>query len=299
MQTNWNPSTARPILNGVPLAVPSQKTIDRTTSIYYMAVGSLAEITQSGMKDLLDKLSERRDLFRHAVKYRMKEAYSRSESLMDVFGRETKKIGQYQLWLDITDCMENELRQDVMRLYYTTDNILLKHNPTDHEIRSLTVVVLNLCIMLHDVSERYDEIMRNLGIGASYIKPSQEFLAPMYGMYASMREVADMLVKDRNEKYYKEGGAIYKALEIIALKVCDIDRIDRMANEGLKLNGVYFDGEGSKDNSFTPWTNTQVSFLIKGYNKMTDEELAKTFGRSVGAVRAKARQLKLKRGNKQ
>lgn len=294
MQTKWNPNTSRPVIAGMPIAVPDQRTIDRVTSLYYIMIGSLAEITQTAIKDLLDKLADRKDLFKQKLKYRIKEAYSRSETLMGVFKKNTTSA-QYQLWLDITDAMEDELKQDVMKLYYTTDNILLKHNVTEHELQSLTVVAYNLAIMLHDTSMRYDEVMRNLGIGISYVKPSQAFLQPMYGMYTSMREVSDILVKDKDAAYFKEGGAIYNALLILALKVCDIDRIDKMANEGLKVNGVDFDGEDNQDNSFTEWNEVQINFLTRGYDKMTDDELAKTLGRSVGSIKAKARQLKLKR----
>ena len=38
-------------------------------------------------------------------------------------------------------------------------------------------------------------------------------------------------------------------------------------------------------------------FLSRNFDKMSDEELAKALGRSVGAVKAKMRQLKLKRNN--
>lgn len=102
MQTNWNPRISRPVIAGVPLKVPDQRTIDRITSIYYMSVGSLATITQTAIKDLLDMLSQRKDLYRHNLKYRMKEAFSRSEKLINVFKKYTSSISQYQLWLDIT-----------------------------------------------------------------------------------------------------------------------------------------------------------------------------------------------------
>lgn len=39
---NWNPNTSRrPVLSGIPIAVPDQKTVDRMTSLYYLMIGSL------------------------------------------------------------------------------------------------------------------------------------------------------------------------------------------------------------------------------------------------------------------
>ena len=260
-----------------------------------MMIGSLATITQTSIKDLLDMLAKRKDLFKHKLKYRMKEAFSRSEALIAVFKKHTSTIAQYDLWLDITDSMEDDLKIDVQRIFYTTDNILLKHNVKDDKLQSQTVVAYNLTVMLHDLSQRYDEVMGKLGFGSPGMRPSKEFLLPMYGMYTSMREVAEMLITDSDAEYFKEDGAIHKALEVLALKVCDLDKIDHAADEGLKLNGVDYSGEEHQNNSFLPWNNVQINFLARNYDKMTDEELAKSLGRSVGAVKAKMRQLKLKR----
>lgn len=297
MKTNWNPNNSRPVIAGIPIAVPDPRTVDRVTSLYYMIIGSLASVTQTSIKDLLDTLAQRKDLYKHTLKYRMKEAFSRSETLIGVFKKYTTTISQYDLWLDITDNMEDELKLDVQRLFYTTDNILLKHNVKEHKIRSLTIVAYNLSIMLHDLSQRYDQVMQNMGFGVSNVKPCQEFLQPMYGMFTSMKEVAAILIPDPDAEYFKEGGAIYNALSVIALKVCDLDKIDNAVNEGLKLNGVDYNGEEHQNNSFLPWNRIQINFLSRNFDKMSDEELAKALGRSVGAVKAKMRQLKLNRNN--
>ncbi len=81
------------------------------------------------------------------------------------------------------------------------------------------------------------------------------------------------------------------------MKVCNPERIDNAADEGLKLNGVDYHGEEHQNNAFLPWNGIQVNFLSRNFDKMSNEELAKALGRSVGAVKAKMRQLKLKRNN--
>lgn len=55
--------------------------------------------------------------------------------------------------------------------------------------------------------------------------------------------------------------------------------------------------KNTMNNAFLPWNGIQVNFLSRNFDKMPDEELAKALGRSVGAVKAKMRQLKLKRNN--
>lgn len=77
--TKWNPNTSKPIIAHVPVRVPDQATIDRVTFIYYIMIGSLASVTQTSIKDLLDELRKRKDLFKHNLKFRIKEAFSRSE----------------------------------------------------------------------------------------------------------------------------------------------------------------------------------------------------------------------------
>ena len=293
---NWNPNTSRrPVLSGIPIAVPDQKTVDRMTSLYYLMIGSLATITQTAIKDLYDELYQRKDLFKFKLKLRIKEAFSRSNQLIMTFKKYTSEISQYDLWLDITDCMEDDLKNDVRNLYYVTDNILLKNNIKEHRLQTLACIAYNLSIMLHDMSQRYDDVMKDAGIGTANIKPSEMFLGPMYGMYTSMKEVAAMIITDKDAGYFKDGNQIYTALQVIAMKVCDLERIEKAADEGLKLNGVDYNGEFHRNNSFTPWTGIQVNFLARNYEDMTDEQLAKALGRSVGSIKAKMRQLKLKR----
>lgn len=293
---NWNPNTSRrPVLSGIPIAVPDQRTVDRMTSLYYLMIGSLATITQTAIKDLYDELYQRKDLFRFKLKLRIKEAFSRSNQLIMTFKKYTSEISQYDLWLDITDCMEDELKNDMRNLYYVTDNILLKNNIKEHRLQTLACIAYNLSIMLHDMSQRYDDVMKDAGIGTANIKPSEMFLGPMYGMYTSMKEVAAMIITDKDAEYFKDGNQIYTALQVIAMKVCDLERIKKAADEGLKQNGVDYNGEQHRNNSFTPWTGIQVNFLARNYEDMTDEQLAKALGRSIGSIKAKMRQLKLKR----
>lgn len=293
---NWNPDTSRrPILSGIPVAVPDQRTVDRMTSLYYLMIGSLATITQTAIKDLYDELYQRKDLFKFKLKLRIKEAFSRSNQLIMTFKKYTSEISQYDLWLDITDCMEDELKNDVRNLYYVTDNILLKNNIKEHRLQTLACIAYNLSIMLHDMSQRYDDVMKDAGIGTANIKPSEMFLSPMYGMYTSMKEVAAMIITDKDAEYIKDGNQINTALQVIAMKVCDLERIEKAADEGLKLNGVDYNGEQHRNNSFTPWSGIQVNFLARNYEDMTDEQLAKALGRSIGSIKAKMRQLKLKR----
>lgn len=293
---NWNPDTSRrPILSGIPVAVPDQRTVDRMTSLYYLMIGSLATITQTAIKDLYDELYQRKDLFKFKLKLRIKEAFSRSNQLIMTFKKYTSEISQYDLWLDITDCMEDELKNDMRNLYYVTDNILLKNNIKEHRLQTLACIAYNLSIMLHDMSQRYDDVMKDAGIGTANIKPSEMFLSPMYGMYTSMKEVAAMIITDKDAEYFKDGNQINTALQVIAMKVCDLERIEKAADEGLKLNGVDYNGEQHKNNSFAPWSGIQVNFLARNYEDMTDEQLAKALGRSVGSIKAKMRQLKLKR----
>lgn len=265
------------------------------TSLYYLMIGSLATITQTAIKDLYDELYQRKDLFRFKLKLRIKEAFSRSNQLIMTFKKYTSEISQYDLWLDITNCMEDELKNDMRNLYYVTDNILLKNNIKEHRLQTLACIAYNLSIMLHDMSQRYDDVMKDAGIGTANIKPSEMFLSPMYGMYTSMKEVAAMIITDKDAEYFKDRNQIYTALQVIAMKVCDLERIEKAADEVLKLNGVDYNGELHRNNSFTPWTGIQVNFLARNYEDMTDEQLAKALGRSVGSIKAKMKQLKLKR----
>ena len=294
--TNWNPDNARPVMTTVlQRTAPSPQEVNRAVSLYYMMIGSLASITQTAVKDLLDALIERKDFFRHSLKYHIKEAYARSEQLIKVFRDRTSDTSRYQMWLDITDGIEEDLRPDVTRLFYTTDNILLKHNVPEHRLQSMAVVAYNLTIMLHDMSVRYDDVVGKLGFSVHGLKPDKNFRTPMYGMFASMRAVADILVKDKEATYYKEGGMIYKALEVLALKVTNMDRIEHITADVLNLSGVDIYGDDVQNNAYEEWNETQEAILKTYYREQSDEDLAKMLGRSVGSIKARMRKLGIKR----
>lgn len=287
--TNWNPKkSTRPVLAGVPHYTAEQ--MQHASSLYYVMIGSMATITQTAVKDCYDKLAERKDIFRQALKHHMKEAYSRSETLMKVFKKYTGEIELFRLWLDVTDSVEEDVKSDMVKLFYTTDNILLGAGVKDHVIKTHAIVALNMTMMLHDLSQSF---CRRL----LCIRPVSEYTVPMYGMYTSMREVCDLLKIDKEADYYKRDGMISRAMEVLALKVCNLDRLNAMSNEALKLNGIDFNREDGQDNAYTEWNDVQVGFLKNNYDKTTDEELAGMLGRTVGSIRAKARALKLKRND--
>lgn len=288
--TKWNPQKSRVTLT---TRIPDALSVGRAKSFYYITIGALASITQTAIKDLLDDL-KREGLYRQNLKRQINEAFKRSCALINIFKKYTQETGQYQLWLDVTDSMEEQLKKDVTVLFYTTDNIMLKNNKENHRVQTMTVVAYNLCVMLHDMSIRYDEVMHDVGIFVPGLKPNKEFTDVMYGIYSSMREVADIVVKDKGSEFLKEDGMIYRALETIAMKVVDFQRAEQASVDGMAVNGIDSTGENPQDNSYMPWNDVQDNFIVSMSELLTIEEIAKRLGRSVGAVKTRMRRLKIK-----
>lgn len=292
---HWTPQGGTtPVITGLlRKSTPTFEEVNRAIGLYYLIMGGLATIVQASVKDLLDALSQRPDLFRQKLKLRTKEAYARSEQLIAVFRNGMHVQDQYQLWLDVTDSVEESVKRDVQVLFYTVDNLLLSHNETDHRIKAQATIAYNLTLLLHDLSARFEHIVGQQGIAVTAnLSPGETFQAPMRGMLSSMREVCDILVKDCD---FHDSGQILAAMTVIAKKVCDLERLDQVSREGTKLSGVDMYGVNDQDNRYAPWNKVQESFLRNNYRRRSDEEMAQALGRTPGAVRARMRKLGLKR----
>ena len=82
----------------------------------------------------------------------------------------------------------------------------------------------------------------------------------------------------------------------------DNDNIAESCDQSLEYGNVdpkFIHDDVSTENSLanqgTLWNDTQIAVLKAFYKKTSDEQLAAMVGRSVGAIKAKMRQLKLKR----
>lgn len=277
----------------MPIAIPTDETSDRYVALYSLIVGTCARIVQSSVDELYDKVSERKDLFRHSVKFHLNQAISMADMLIKEFMEmATLNNGDY-LWVDATSGIEHSVLGDINILFLTIDNILLKNNVKEDKIEAQTIVTYNLSVMALDFYDRFLNLANNFAVNFRCFEMEYRFGSKFHGITNSMHKIAEVLVSDLHADYLKDGGMIRRGLEVITLKISDIDKINEAAYEVLERNGVSFDGEA--DNSYLPWTAIQENMVRKYFNSgdFTIDELALMLGRSVGAIKAKAYKLGL------
>lgn len=293
MNNLYAPKIAKNLLAKMPIAIPTDETFSRYVSLYSLIVGTCARIVQSSIDELYDKVSERKDLFRHSVKFHLNQAISMTDKLIKEFmGMATLNNGDV-LWVDATSGIEHSVLGDINILFLTVDNILLKNNVKEDKIEAQTIVAYNLSAMALDIYDNFLNLADKHGVSFRCFGMEYRFGSKFHTITNSMHKVAEVLVSDPHADYLKEGGMIRRGLEIIALKISNIDKINEATSEVLERNGVTFDGE--TDNSYLPWNAIQENMVKKYFNSgdFTIEELAVMLGRSVGAIKTKAYKLGL------
>lgn len=287
---------------------PDNRDVAEAFSRFYISIGSLASITQTQIADTHYYLKEHKELYKREVKFYIKQANERIDSMIDVFKKYTTEANSYIMWLDVTDKMEDILKQDIVKAFYSLDNHLLRYaGGGDHVLVSHALLSYNLAAALNVFTNDYARkvMFGNPNIPAS-LAPSPEYCNYAKGVASSMGSLCQILLP--GEKFLPDEFAyvgceqLALSMNIILKSLMDDDNISESCDQSLKYGRVESkfihgdaDGENSMANQGTLWNDTQIGVLNAFYKKCPDEQLAKMLGRSVGAVRAKMRQLKLKR----
>ena len=111
-------------------------------SLYYIIIGSVYNLAQSSMLDAKVMLEETKH-WKHEVKRDVNKAlaaYDTWNSKMKVQLRD-----RYQMWLDISDDVAEKMKMHVQKLKWSYDAVLMKHNDTEHLLKShlLTALTMN------------------------------------------------------------------------------------------------------------------------------------------------------------
>ena len=158
-----NPSTPRPF-SAFALAPGIKREtlarVDRACFLYYVTIGSIYNICQSAMVDAREGLRRDRTLFRHKVKQEVNlafAAYDRWDAAMRRILRD-----RYQLWLDLSDSVDSDLRRQVQILFYSVDNFFLKSRVPRSKVFSRMETALVLLDIARDTFRRIFRHVRDM-----------------------------------------------------------------------------------------------------------------------------------------
>ena len=208
-----------------------------------------------------------------------------------------------QLWLDMTDSIEDDLKLDVQKCFYAIDNQFLKHHVKEHKMYTMLLMSELMSSMLVSSVERFAEMMDKYN-GTHAVNIAERFTNPIRGVYARMRNATEILypVKVDDEVFSECPDKFNLGFEIIGQKVLDWKRAENALLNSCIINGLNINADGEfmeneQDNTGTPWNETQTRFLSIAYTNTSNKQIARILGRSVYEVTKQAKKLGLKKSD--
>lgn len=138
--------------------------IDRCCSLYYITMGSILNTCQSAMIDARDFIKEHEPKFyRQGIKLNIKRALAAYEKWNAKMKYTLKD--RYQIWLDLSDSVYEEITPMITTLYYSIDNYLLKFNAPHSKVFSrLETARILLDIARNIYEDLFDKIYKRIKI---------------------------------------------------------------------------------------------------------------------------------------
>lgn len=152
----------QPSVNAFALtAEAKQKTmndIDRCCSLFYVAMASIYNVAQSAMVDAHAFLRQH-PAYKQEVKRSVKKALLAYERLDKAL---QQTLGdRYQLWLDLSDNVDDEMRSHIQTLRLAFDAWLLRYNVQQHALLSHMETALTIIRMAQQtfgiLFDKFDE----------------------------------------------------------------------------------------------------------------------------------------------
>lgn len=119
-----------------------QQNIDKCISTYYVTMASIYNTAQSTMTDAKAELRKHPKVYRQYVKQYVNKAFAAYDEWEMKMRLQLKD--RYQLWLDLSDAVDEEIGEHIFKLYMAFDGVLLKHNIKDHVLMARMETALTM-----------------------------------------------------------------------------------------------------------------------------------------------------------
>ncbi len=281
-------------LKGIPVKTHSVEEVASLYATMLYVIGSYATVVHGQVKDFCDDLATHPDLYRQQVKKEAKAALLCCEQLVKRIGSFAREDGQYGDWLDITDRMEETVTADLLKLRLTIDNAVHRCRHEPHMVATRLMLCVTLGGQLADVTETSEQALHEV---TERLHLDGSMKLAVNGINAHLQTLFRTLVPMEVFRYCKKDTYIRLGFDIIFKKLTNLAAIDRAAAEQALRYGVTFDKEDQVENGNgrKPWNDFQDSVVVSLYGETSDERLAAELGRTVAAVRARARTIGIRR----
>ena len=280
---------------------PPEHQMSKFLMIFYAMIGGFASVVQTQITDTYNLVKEDKRLFRMEAKKRLTEAKEQADALIAAFKYYTEQIDMYQLWLDLTDIIEDDLKPDVMKCFFAIDNQFMKHGVDKHKMYTMILVSEIMSGMLVTSVNEFAKVMREQN-GIHTFNIAERFSEPIKGVHTRMRNAMEILYPEKVDKlvFSECPGKFNLGFEIIGLKVLDWKRADKALEQAVNMSGLNLTIDGQENeaphcNTGTPWNEAQIRALKMAYSDTPNKEIATIVGRSVYEVAKQAKKLGLKK----
>lgn len=213
------------------------KSIDRYCSLYYITMGSAYNIAQTAMIDAWGAIKEDKKLYRQKTK----QSINKALAAYNTWDAKMRFVlaDRYQLWLDLSDASEAELKPLVKTLYYCIDNYFLKN----HVPKSKIVARMEAAMVLIDVAvslfrNLFDNIQKKIGVNLRPAFNEGNALELQHNWNNAIQSVINSIPGMPDIDINDDADSVQAAKNIIT-KLSNEGIYDRAGEYALQLNPEY------------------------------------------------------------
>ena len=232
-----NPKRAYIIAPSVKQKEELLKSIDRYCSLYYITMGSAYNIAQTAMIDAYNAIKEDKKLYRQQTKQSINKALAAYNTW------DAKMLfvlaDRYQLWLDLSDASEAELKPLVTTLYYCIDNYFLKNKvPKSKIIARMETAMVLIDIAVNLFRNLFDNIQKKIGMDLRQAFNEGNALELQRNWNNAMQSVINAIPGMPDIDINDDADSVQAAKNIVT-KISNEGIYDRAGEYALQVNPEY------------------------------------------------------------
>lgn len=208
--------------------------VDRGCSLYYVMMGGIYNVMNSAMVDAMFLVKQNKRFYRQRIKQDFNMAV---KCFNDWITKMKLKLGdRFQLWLDVSDKIDDELRMDVKKLTFAFDNWLLKNGEPDNKLKASLQTVITL-IDISDVTcdKMFKSIQKNISCD---IRPLFKGATMANVKFYWNRACEPILKCEDNKKVinFNDSPDCDLAVKVLIQKISNENLYNDASNYALQLN---------------------------------------------------------------
>ena len=213
------------------------RSIDRYCSLYYITMGSAYNIAQTAMIDAYNAIKEDKKLYRQQTK----QSINKSLAAYNTWDAKMRFVlaDRYQLWLDLSDASEAELKPLVTTLYYCIDNYFLKNKvPKSKIIARMETAMVLIDIAVNMFRNLFDNIQKKIGMDLRQAFNEGNALELQRNWNNAMQSVINAIPGMPDIDINDDADSVQAAKNIVT-KISNEGIYDRAGEYALQVNPEY------------------------------------------------------------